>query len=118
MSTEAQINVRLDRSLKERGDAALSQIGLSPSAAVRLLWGRAAERGESLAAVRRMLCGSARRESSESVDAELDSMFSVISDGLERLRPGIDLSTDVTSVDDDATIADDLLERYAARGLV
>ena len=117
MPATAQINVRLDRSLKERGDAALSQIGLSPSAAVRLLWSRAAERGESLSAVRRVLQGSSQREPA-SVDAELDSMFSVVSDGLEQVRPGIDLSTDAAPVDDDAAVADDLFERYAARGLV
>lgn len=117
MPATAQINVRLDRSLKERGDAALSQIGLSPSVAVRLLWGRAAERGESLAALQHILCDPVRGESSESVDAELDSMFSIISDGLEQLRPHIELGTDVTPVDDDAAVADDLFERYAAQGL-
>lgn len=43
-AAEAQINVRIDRALKEQGDTALASAGFSPSQAVRLLWGMAAER--------------------------------------------------------------------------
>ena len=39
MSTEmAQMNTRISRSLKERGDAALEKAGMTPSQAVRKLW--------------------------------------------------------------------------------
>ena len=37
-STTAQINVRLDRELKEAGDRGLARRGISPSQAVRALW--------------------------------------------------------------------------------
>ena len=43
MSTEmAQMNTRISRSLKERGDAALDKAGMTPSQAVRKLWDFAA----------------------------------------------------------------------------
>ncbi len=34
----AQVNVRMDRALKEAGDTSLAEVGLSPSDAVRALW--------------------------------------------------------------------------------
>ena len=50
-SQVAQINVRIERSLKEEGDAALAEAGLSPSQIVRDLWGRLAQRGTALSEV-------------------------------------------------------------------
>lgn len=40
-----QMNVRIDRQLKEAGDAVLAQIGMTPSQAVRELWQYLAENG-------------------------------------------------------------------------
>ena len=40
----AQINVRIERSLKEEGDAALAEAGLSPTQVVRDLWSKLAQR--------------------------------------------------------------------------
>lgn len=57
-SATAQINVRLDRDLKQRGDAALAEMGISPSDAVRALWAKAAMRGKSLEAVKKLLFAS------------------------------------------------------------
>ena len=48
MESSTQINIRMDRSLKEAGDAALAQIGLNPSQAVRALWEKASHRGKDL----------------------------------------------------------------------
>lgn len=48
----AQINVRLDSDLKHRGDAALAEIDVSPSDAVRALWGAMAEHGKAATALR------------------------------------------------------------------
>ena len=53
--TTAQINVRLDRALKEAGDAELARMGISPSQIVRALWERLSLGGERLAEVRRVL---------------------------------------------------------------
>lgn len=52
MPVMEQLNVRIDADLKARGTAALASIGLTPSQAVRLLWARAAERGEGLEKVK------------------------------------------------------------------
>lgn len=40
-----QMNVRLDRQLKEAGDAVLASLGMTPSQAVRELWEYLVERG-------------------------------------------------------------------------
>ena len=44
----AQINVRLDARRKEAGDAALREVGISPSEIVRALWDKVAQRGQAL----------------------------------------------------------------------
>ena len=52
-----QMNVRIDRQLKEAGDAVLTNIGLTPSQAVRALWeylvvnGRMPSKGDAAAPV-------------------------------------------------------------------
>lgn len=58
-STMVQMNVRMDRDLKTRGDAALADIGFSPSEAVRALWARVARRGADAAAVQKLLSDGA-----------------------------------------------------------
>lgn len=57
-----QLNVRMDSELKEKGTAALASIGLTPTEAVRALWQRAAERGESLEKVRALVEGEPAEE--------------------------------------------------------
>ena len=44
----AQVNVRMDASLKAAGDEGLARAGITPSEAVRALWEAAAEGGERL----------------------------------------------------------------------
>jgi hypothetical protein len=48
MSTTVQINVRMDQSLRDAGNAALGGKGLSPSLFVRAVWEKLAQRGEAL----------------------------------------------------------------------
>lgn len=55
----AQINVRLDKELKEAGDSALAELGLTPSVAVRALWEQAARRGEAMQTIAPLLMGDA-----------------------------------------------------------
>lgn len=53
MSTEtAQINARINRTLKERGDAALEHAGYTPSQAIRNLWDFAARNAHDPRAIR------------------------------------------------------------------
>lgn len=51
--------MRLDRELKEAGDAALAELGLTPSTAVRALWEQASKRGEGIEAMAPYLTGTA-----------------------------------------------------------
>lgn len=50
-----QMNIRLERSLKEGGDLSLGQAGCSPTQAVRALWGYAQRNAGNVEKVRRML---------------------------------------------------------------
>jgi RHH-type rel operon transcriptional repressor/antitoxin RelB len=44
--TDSQMNVRIDRTLKEQGDAVFARIGYSPSQVVRLVWQYASDHGD------------------------------------------------------------------------
>lgn len=59
-SEMAQMNTRIDRRLKERGDAALARAGFTPSQAVRALWEFAAEHEPE--EIEMLLHGNAARE--------------------------------------------------------
>ena len=62
----AQVNVRMDAALKQAGDAGLAEVGLSPSDAVRALWGVMAQRGEARERLVEALgCGSGSQGSPE-----------------------------------------------------
>ncbi|MEG0476166.1 MAG: translation repressor RelB [Raoultibacter sp.] len=50
-----QMNVRIDSRIKERGDAALTEAGYSPSQAVRIIWEFAACHAHDSAAVKELL---------------------------------------------------------------
>lgn len=45
----AQINVRIAKTLKDQGDAALEELDISPSDAIRALWSAMAKRGTTRA---------------------------------------------------------------------
>lgn len=44
---QGQINVRMNAAVKDAGDKALAEVGLSPSEAVRALWEAVSARGET-----------------------------------------------------------------------
>ena len=73
ISTTAQINVRLDRALKEAGDAELARMGVSPSQIVRALWESLSRGGERLAEVRRVLF-RADEASGDTLPATLEAL--------------------------------------------
>lgn len=121
-ATVAQINVRLPKELKEKGDAGLRALGLSPSDAVRALWTRLSSYGEDLAATQAFLLG----EQGANVTASSPFDQSAVSEGWrmvdETLRH-LDLHN-VTELDEDYETSDnDLLaqaleERMHERGLM
>lgn len=53
----AQMNIRMERGLKERGDAAIASLGRTPSELVRALWEKVARRGKDLEEVADLLWG-------------------------------------------------------------
>lgn len=60
-----QINVRIDRKLKDSGDAALSGAGLTPSEAIRALWELAVRLKETPEALRDVLFPHSAEELNE-----------------------------------------------------
>ena len=114
----AQINVRLEQSVKDAGTDALANIGLSPSAAIRALWEKAAKRGKHLEEIRALLfddaqCGSAASERL----FELENARMRVIDTMEEL--GVkDLSTPPEGFEkDDDAIFSALMERMEERRL-
>lgn len=67
---QAQINVRIDRELKRRGDEALAGVGVSPSRAVRMLWERLAACSHSPQDVLRVLDSAGASEAADSIEEE------------------------------------------------
>ena len=57
-NADTQLNVRINKTLRERGTAALAEIGFTPSEAVRALWEKAALKGDDLQAVDELLSGN------------------------------------------------------------
>ncbi|MBQ9021765.1 MAG: translation repressor RelB [Eggerthellaceae bacterium] len=55
VTKSAQMNVRMERALLEAGNAALAEMGITPSQAVRALWEKLAKRGKDREAVQTVL---------------------------------------------------------------
>lgn len=86
----AQMNVRMPRSLKEAGDAALAHVGLTPSGVVRGIWEKAARRGKDLEEVVSLLEPSHVRVSVEDEDNPVLRGSRIVADGMRKL--GIEMS--------------------------
>ena len=56
MASIAQVNVRMDRELKDRGDATLSLAGSSPVKIIRQLWEFLASGGDAYGRIMEVLC--------------------------------------------------------------
>ena len=93
----AQINVRIERSLKEAGDAALGELGISPSEAVRALWASLSRRGAARDQMLAMLASSAEREAggpgrgerSEAVE-RMAARYAALGSGRAAALPALD----------------------------
>lgn len=86
----AQMNVRMSRSVKEAGDAALASAGFSPSEVVRTIWEKAARRGKDLEDVVRLLAPSVERAPAEDADNPVLRGCRIVADGMREL--GIEMS--------------------------
>ena len=58
----AQMNVRLPRQVKESGDAALAELGITPTEFVRTVWEKMAQGGEERSKVESAVMGLQRDE--------------------------------------------------------
>ena len=117
MEATVQMNVRMNRDLKESGDEALSLIGLNPSGAVRALWEKASRRGKDLEEVARFLAPA--EETSIAADLPEEDpcahVRAMILDFYE--SHGIDPTRTWEYVDDDEMLEEALYERMVERGL-
>ena len=67
----AQVNIRMQRSLKERGDATLALVGSSPAAIIRQLWQALAAGGDAYQRIMQVLTKADVAEASPATDSSL-----------------------------------------------
>lgn len=81
MAATAQINARIDASLKEEGDAALANAGFTPTQAVRAVWAMARKYASRPTELReRLLPDEAERKRKEE-DAERARLLKLAEEG-------------------------------------
>ena len=115
MEAQVQMNTRIGRELKKRGDDALAQIGYSPSQAVRALWEKAAQRGESLQKVADLLSSDESANSEANIDA-LEQGWALVDSVQESLGIQSDVSRELP--DDELLLERYWSERLLQRGLL
>lgn len=120
MATAAmtQMNVRLERTLKEEGDAALASIGLTPTEVVRAIWEKLARRGEDLEEVRRLVMPTPK-EVDPVVAARLAAFErgkSIVPDGLRELGVSPSTLLAVGEATDEDLRYEGIVERMRERG--
>ena len=108
-----QLNVRMDRELKEAGDLTLSLAGISPSALVRQVWAKIAQGGDSLAQLTQVLSDCDGNTRQAAVRAKLDALESAA-----HLAESLDLPgaphTPVTDDELEEALYDEYLESFGA----
>ena len=118
-ATTTQMNIRIDPALKAAGDAALAEIGFSPTEAVRALWTCVARRGKDAARVKAFLedaAADASRpdDSPEISDAERFG-WNIVPDGMAKLGITLRPHGDDWPSDEELLVRA-LEERMAERG--
>ena len=115
-----QMNTRIDRAVKERGDRALAAAGLNPPQVVRAVWGFAARNEGRPQAVRDLMEELGEPHADAGRDAAAREGWAIMDEGLARLG----VSRASSSVPDDpsafyeavrADAVDERLERWGVR---
>lgn len=134
-SAYVQMNTRIGKDLKRRGDAALAKAGFTPSRAVRALWEFASKHEDDPEAIERYLGqGEGRHGADELARAEgrraaVDGGLRIVADGLEEIGLA-SLTAPAASARQSASaahpptaepaakelLADALFERFGKRG--
>lgn len=116
----AQINVRINRDLKEAGDAVLARLGVSPSQIVRDLWAKLAEHRDAPQQVLDALQLDTRTAEEQ---AEIDRKLAIIERATTRFeefgkRYGLNVADCRPLTDDELEEArwEEYLERGRERG--
>ena len=122
MATDmVQMNARISRSLKERGDAALERAGYTPSQAIRKLWDYAARNLHDPHAIQNLFDAP-----NEAVQSEIEKErarrreafqkdMNIVAETYERL--GVESSEHTINASWDELRDEALLERLRERGL-
>ena len=121
MNPTVQLNVRMSRELRDAGNAALEGRGISPSAFVREVWRRLAQRGEQLESMLDATYGVGHDSadgisSRENPIARGQALYARLLDDL-----GLGDVTKERAIDSrpyDVILEDSLIERWEEKGLL
>lgn len=120
-TTLAQINARIDSNLKVSGDAALAKAGLTPTKAIRSMWGRFSSLADQPDKIRELVSGQ-QPEPSSAACAERDRKLTLAREGSQIVARslasrGISVSEGFDEPSYDELREQVLLERLRERGL-
>ncbi|HIY79882.1 MAG TPA: hypothetical protein IAA42_05555 [Candidatus Olsenella excrementavium] len=120
-TTLAQINARIDSNLKVSGDAALAKAGLTPTKAIRSMWGLFSSLADRPDKIRELVSGQ-QSESSSAACAERDRKLTLAREGSQIVARslasrGISVSEGFDEPSYDELREQVLLERLRERGL-
>lgn len=120
MSSIVQLNVRMDRDLRDAGNDALRSAGLLPSELVRSIWMLAARRGESLKSIVDLVREQAvEEESALRVDDPLSKGQLLYDEALRDLGIRRAVATEALQERSFSSMTEEaLLGKWTERGLV
>ena len=115
MSSTVQLNVRMDQSLRDAGNAALAGRNLSPSSFVRAAWEKLAQRGEQLEILLDAVFDKTDHDASQNPVELGQTLYATFlhDAGLE----GRTLDEAIEERSFDEMAEDSLIERWRERGL-
>ena len=126
----AQMNFRIDASLKERGDAAFAQMGYTPSEVVRAIWSLVASGGRGMDALKGVLAkGTIIVREEEHKAAEENKLPADDDDAVSQLMPwelfdyyvaqlGEGYEVVPTTLSDDELLEMEMFDRMREKGLL
>ena len=116
MENAVQMNIRLNRSIKEKGESQLKTIGLTPTGFLRLVWEHVSRGGKDLAEIYEVIQPEARKTRLSDREKKL-AAFSrgqdLYAEGLEQL--GITGTARANDISDRDILLDELEERMEGR---
>lgn len=116
-AVSVQVNVRMDKPLRDADDAGLAAMGVSPTQAVRTVWRLAASGPAGISALEKLFASSAASPAhagASSGENPLNQGWGLFSAACTRL--GLDASTSMVNVvprsSDEELLEKELLERF------